>query len=77
MNSELTIESTLGQGSQFSFDIRFSLGELSLVEQSKVSADTLTGLNDLLISQDKMWSKSSPILNTKTATRLFSLSLRA
>lgn len=49
MNSELTIESTLGQGSQFSFDIRFSLGELSLVEQSKVSADTLTGLNVLLV----------------------------
>lgn len=49
MNSELKIASTLGLGSQFSFDIRFSLGELSLVEQSKVNADTLTGLNVLLV----------------------------
>lgn len=49
MQSELNIESTLDLGSRFSFDIRFSLGELSLVEQTKEKADTLTGLSVLLV----------------------------
>ncbi len=47
--SKLEIESQLGKGSQFSFEVAFSLGELSLVEQRHHSDDYMTGLTTLLV----------------------------
>jgi signal transduction histidine kinase/DNA-binding response OmpR family regulator len=49
LNSKLNISSQLEVGSVFSFDITFTLGELSLVEQRHQSTQYLTGLDVLLV----------------------------
>lgn len=49
MSSQLKINSVVGKGSQFSFDITFSLGELSLVEQTKPNNHIITNLSILLV----------------------------
>ncbi|WP_462152357.1 ATP-binding protein [Pseudoalteromonas xiamenensis] len=49
LGSKLNIASEVNAGSEFSFDIRLTLGELSLVEQRHQSAQYLTGLNVLLV----------------------------
>lgn len=49
LDTHLNITSELGKGSTFSFDIRMTIGELSLVEQRHQSKDYLTGLNILLV----------------------------
>lgn len=49
LGSKLEISSELDAGSEFSFEIRLTLGELSLVEQRHQSKQYLTGLNVLLV----------------------------
>ncbi|MBD1583337.1 ATP-binding protein [Pseudoalteromonas sp. S16_S37] len=49
LGSKLNIDSTLGQGSTFSFEVTLALGELSLVEQRHHNPDCLIGLNVLLV----------------------------
>ncbi|EAR26878.1 putative control sensor/kinase protein (ArcB, TorS, ChiS, LuxQ, BvgS family) [Pseudoalteromonas tunicata D2] len=49
LGSVLEIESEIGKGSTFSFNLTIGLGELSLVEQRHKSKQYLTGLNILLV----------------------------
>ncbi|WP_440054753.1 ATP-binding protein [Pseudoalteromonas sp. T1lg65] len=49
LGSQLHILSELDQGSTFSFDIKLSIGELSLVEQRPHHQNYITGLNVLLV----------------------------
>ncbi|MFY8274475.1 ATP-binding protein [Pseudoalteromonas sp. SSDWG2] len=49
LDSKLHISSELGVGSTFSFDVRFAIGELSLVEKRPQDGAYLTGLDVLLV----------------------------
>ncbi|MFC3034619.1 ATP-binding protein [Pseudoalteromonas fenneropenaei] len=49
LGSQLEISSELGRGSQFSFAVKLTQGELSLVEQRHQSKQYVTGLNVLLV----------------------------
>ncbi|MEO2268969.1 response regulator [Pseudoalteromonas sp. YIC-656] len=49
LDSQLNITSELGKGSTFGFDIRLTVGELSLVEKRPQSSEYRTGLDVLLV----------------------------
>ena len=49
LGSQLIIDSEVGKGSTFSFDMRLTVGELSLVEKRPQTTHYLTGLDVLLV----------------------------